>query len=168
MVLNSFIHNLTYNTFYQKIAQVKILYYNSNISSKEYFKLIKSALNYFDLGMDKREKNNNDNNNLQEEEKQKKAIFNLVQYLFRYFRDKICIKFFLVIIWMTATCYMVTVFCAVYRNSQMEFFKTLLACFIVGNIIPFVYCLILAILRKIAIVWKSKCFYYISKIFRFI
>ena len=67
---------------------------------------------------------------------------------------------------MTAVCYMVTVFGAAFKNSQMEFFKTVLISFIISNIIPFIYCLILAILRKIAISGESKCFYYITKIFR--
>ena len=164
MILNSFIHNLAYNTFYQKVAEVKILYYNSNISSKLYFKIIKNALGYFTMGMDKRESKFKEN--MSEEEKQKKAILSLAKSLFRYFRDKICIKFFIVIIWMTAVCYMVTVFGAAFKNSQMEFFKTVLISFIISNIIPFIYCLILAILRKIAISGESKCFYYITKIFR--
>ena len=72
MILNSFIHNLAYNTFYQKVAEVKILYYNSNISSKLYFKIIKNALGYFTMGMDKRESKFKEN--ISEEEKQKKAI----------------------------------------------------------------------------------------------
>lgn len=166
MILNSFIYNFTFNTFYQKVAQVKILFYNSNISTKEYFKIIKHVSGFLDTNLGYQKEVQNNNENLKEEEKQRKGIQALVKSLFKYFRDKICIDFAIFIIWMCAEWYFISVFCAVYKNSQFEYFKTIFISFLVSNIYPFVYCLFLAILRKIAISGNSKCFYYINKIFR--
>ena len=169
MILNSFIYNFTFNTFYQKIGQVKILFYNSNISSKNYFRIIKSTLGLLSTNMGYQKEIQDDynkNSNLKEEEKQKKGIQTLVQFLFKYFRNKICIDFAIFIIVMFAEWYFVSVFCAVFKNSQFEYFKTIFISFIVSIIFSFVYCLYLAILRKIAISGNSKCFYYITKLFR--
>ena len=167
MILNSFIYNFTFNTFYQKVGQVKILFYNSDISSKNYFGIIKSALGIISSNMGyKIEVQGANDNNLKEEEKQRKGIQTLVRYLFKYFRDKICIDFFIFIVLMSAKWYFVSVFCAVYKNSQFEYFKTIFISFVMSNIFPFVYCLFLAILRKIAISGNSKCFYNINKLFR--
>ena len=165
MILNSFIYNFSFNTFYQKVAQVKILFYNSNISTKEYFKIIKYVSGFLDSNLGEKKQIKNDEN-LKEEEKQRKGIEALVKNLFKYFRDKICIDFALFIIWMCAEWYFISVFCGVYKNSQFEYFKTIFISFLVSNVYPFIYCLFLAILRKIAISGNSKCFYYINKLFR--
>lgn len=164
MIFCSIIHNLTYNTFFQKIAEIKILYYNSTISSKDYFKLIKSVLGYSYL--DNGYKKDKQNENLTEEEKAKKGIITLSKHLFKYFRDKLCIDFILSIIWIFGEWYIVTAFCGVYKNSQIDFFKTLLISLLLSCIIPFAYCLFLTFLRKIAISGNSKCFYYLTKFFR--
>lgn len=164
MVLNSFIFNLTYNTFYQKVSEIKILFYNSTLSSKAYFMTIKDCLNfsYIDSGYSKENKDAK----ISEEEKVKKAISALTQHLFKFFRNKLCIDFFIVILWIFAEWYIVTVFYVVYKNSQIEFFEIIVLSFLISCVIPFIYCLFLAILRKIAIAENSKCFYYVSKIFR--
>ena len=164
MILNSFIFNLTYNTFYQKVSEIKILFYNSTLSSKAYFMTIKDCLN--SSSIDSEYNKENKNPKIVEEEKAKKAISTLTQHLFKYFRDKLLISFFIVILWIFAEWYIVTVFYAVYKNSQIEFFEIIVFSFLISCVIPFIYCLFLAILRKLAIAQNSKCFYYVSKIFR--
>ena len=116
--------------------------------------------------IDSDNKKENEDENITEEEKEKKAISTLIKNLFKYFRNKLCIDFFIVIVWIFAEWCIVTIFCAVYKNSQIEFFVIILISFLISCVIPFVYCLFLALIRKIAISADSKCFYYISKIFR--
>ena len=165
MILNSFIHNLTYNTFYQKIAQIKILFYNSSLSSQKYFEILKnSEFAQGILGLKKQAKNQE----LTEEQKEIKTLKDMTVHLFKYFRNKLCLDFCLMIIWMIVEWYIITAFCSVYKNSQIEFFITIIMSFGISIIIPFIYCFFLTILRKIAISGNSKCFYYLHKFFRFI
>ena len=104
----------------------------------------------------------------QKEDSPIKVIKELVIHLFKYFRNKLCLDFCLMFIWMLGEWYIVTSFCSVYKNSQIEFFMTIIVSFGLSIIIPFIYCFILAILRKIAISGNSKCFYYLLKLFRFL
>ena len=164
MILNSFIHNLTYNTFYQKISEIKVLFYNSSLSSKKYFEILKNSEMSEEMILKKQLKEET----LTEEEKEIKAIKEMTIHLFKYFRNKLCLDFFLMIFWMIGEWYIVTSFCSVYKNSQIEFFITLIVSFVISIIIPFIYCFILALLRKIAISGNSKCFYYLLKLFRFL
>ena len=60
--------------------------------------------------------------------------------------------------------YYVTVFCAVYRNSQKYWFLGCLESFAIDSIVSLIICIFLALLRYISIKKKIKCFYILANI----
>ena len=84
---------------------------------------------------------------------------------------KIIIKFicffvfgiiFLMIFW-----YYISCFCAVYKNTQIYFFKTILIGYILSLIYPFIFFLIPGLFRISAIKYSGVCFYKISQFLQF-
>ena len=64
--------------------------------------------------------------------------------------------------------YYISAFCAVYKNTQLNFFVNILISYIFSNIIPFVYCLIPTIFRQNAVKEQSEISFYIYKVFQII
>ena len=66
--------------------------------------------------------------------------------------------------------YLITCFCAVYKNTQIAFIKDSLSSFLFGNLIPFVIYLFPSLFRIISLksnIFCSKCLYELSNIMPF-
>ena len=66
--------------------------------------------------------------------------------------------------------YLITCFCAVYKNTQIAFMKDSLSSFILDNLIPFVIYIFPSLLRIISLkadIFCSKCIYQLSNIIPF-
>ena len=79
-------------------------------------------------------------------------------------RRKLIIYFVLVFLLGSFFLYYVTSFCAVYKHSQKYWFYGCLESFVIDTITCFLVCIILSLLRFIAIHKKIKCLYVVANI----
>ena len=100
--------------------------------------------------------------NIKNEKLFQKTIFNEILIIKRkIFVFHILIFLFILFFWLY-----ITLFCAVYRNSQTLVFKSCLITFCLSMFYPFIICLITAVFRLFALSHNFKIFFYISKIFQ--
>ena len=62
----------------------------------------------------------------------------------------------------------VSTFCAVYKNSQLKFFVSIIVCYGFANLIPFVYCLAPTILKPDAVSDESRFSFVLGNVFQLI
>ena len=99
---------------------------------------------------------------------EKRKLKQLIKETMTLFKKKILISFLIMIfvlifIWIYVSC-----FCAVYKNSQLKFFVSILVCYGFSNLIPFVYCLFPRILKQDAIRDESELSHVIANLFQII
>ena len=84
-------------------------------------------------------------------------------------RINIKIKFFYIftILMLSFYWYLISCFCAVYRNTQIAFIKDSLLSFIFDNLIPFIIYLLPSLFRIVALKNDIKCMYQLSNIIPF-
>ena len=70
----------------------------------------------------------------------------------------IVLFFFMILFW-----YYISTFCGIYRNTQLKLFKVTLITFLITMIFPFIFCMLTALTRKIALKKKSRTLFKISK-----
>jgi len=70
----------------------------------------------------------------------------------------IILFFFMLLFW-----YYISTFCGIYRNTQLKLFKATLITFIITMFFPFIFCMLIALTRKIALKKKSRFLFKISK-----
>ena len=70
----------------------------------------------------------------------------------------IVLFFFMILFW-----YYISTFCGIYRNTQLKLFKATLITFLITMIFPFIFCMLTALTRKIALKKKSRTLFKISK-----
>ena len=70
----------------------------------------------------------------------------------------IILFFFMLLFW-----YYISTFCGIYRNTQLKLFKATLITFIITMFFPFIFCMLIAFTRKIALKKKSRFLFKISK-----
>lgn len=93
---------------------------------------------------------------------------NLIKDLLDYLQNKFIIFIIATILVLFFEWCLVSSFCSVYKNSQIEFFSSILVSYFFANIISFVYCLIPSFLRYYALKMKSSTYFLIAKITRII
>ena len=89
---------------------------------------------------------------------------NIINIKLSKLRKKLCFYFFLLFLLGAFFLYYVTVFCAVYRNSQKYWFLGCLESFGMDFLVALIVCIILALFRYISIKSKIKCFFILANI----
>ncbi len=109
------------------------------------------------------------NNNLQDTKDYLNNEFIVfVQDLINYLKKKflifsICSLFVLFFEWC-----LVSSFCSVYKNSQIEFFASILVCYLFANLYALIYCFIPTIFRYYALKMNSAFVFKIAEITKII
>jgi len=190
MIAKSVIHYFVYDNMNKKISEIKMRCYTNFLVGKK--KEDEKVNDFKDFWESDVEENKNDkevqekkeesadlqeieNENIPEEEKikrkekyEKKKLKTLIKDLIALFKRKIWISFIVMIFVMFIEWYYISAFCAVYKNTQLNFFINILISYIFSNLIPFVYCLIPTIFRQNAVKEQSEISFYIYKIFQII
>ena len=172
MIIKSIIYFLVYDySFQKKIIEVKIKIKQS-LSLERSKKKRKSIRN----------RPYADNNNIRErdgegegegegeevKENEENELNKEVEKIIDYLKIRLiffCLGTILVLIFELL---LITSFCAVYKNSQSEFFISILVSYGLANIVEFFYCLIPACLRYLANNKDSETFFKIAKIAKII
>ena len=169
MIIKSVIHYFTYNYINKHIVDAKLKCYSFFILEKRKLYLNKkeeiSNINEVYTNV----KNVYENNKY---EAQKKYLNNefiySIQALIDIFKIKLFIFFGLSILIMFFEWCLVASFCSVYKNSQIEFFLSIIICYFFANIIAFIYCFIPTTLRYYAIKKKSSLLFTFAEITKII
>ena len=188
MIVKSIIHHFVYDSMNKKIAEIKMrCYTNFIVGKKKEFKVnqFKDFWESDEEDKNKEEVHNKkeenadieeiENDNLSEFEKiirkekyEKRKLKLLIKDLITLFKRKILISFIIMILVMFIEWVYIAAFCAVYKNTQLNFFINIIISFVLSNIIPFVYCLIPTIFRLDAVREESKLSFVIYRIFQII
>ena len=91
-----------------------------------------------------------------------------VQELIEYFRKKFIIFFMISIPVMFFEWCIISSFCSVYKNSQIEFFISILVGYLFANIYAFIYCFIPSSLRYFALKNNSSLLFTIAEVTKII
>jgi len=100
------------------------------------------------------------------EKKKHKDYLNLVNSKIKKLRIKLIIYFILIFSLGLFFFYYVSSFCSVYRNSQKYWFIGCLESFLIDLLIAVIICILLAIFRYLAILYKIKCLYIVVTIIK--
>jgi hypothetical protein len=177
MIIKSVMYYFIYNPLNKRIILVKLKCYS-------YFIFEKNKVSNDELDgitpINNNENNqiilqNNDNNNEKFGEKQIYQRDNLnnefidnVQELIDYFQKKVFLFFGISILVMFFEWCVVSSFCSVYKNSQIEFFASVLVGYLFANIYAFVYCFIPTALRYYALKKNSDLLFKIAEVAKII
>ena len=154
MIIKSIIYFLVYDySFQKKIIEVKI-----KIKQSLYIQSIDDNNNIRERDGEGEKVKENEENELNKE------VEKIIDYL------KIRLIFFCLgtILVLIFELLLITSFCAVYKNSQSEFFISILVSYGLANIVEFFYCLIPACLRYLANNKDSETCFKIAKIAKII
>ena len=194
LIIRSIIHHFVYDPMNKKIAEIKIrCYTNFNVGKKKEEMKVNEFRDFWESDGGQQQKNNNNkeeiekkeeideiqdienDENLCEEEKirrkdkyEKRRLKQLIKEIIALFEKKIKISFcvlagVMVFEWVYVSC-----FCAVYKNSQLKFFVSILICYAFSNLIPFFYCLIPTVLKQDAVRDESRFLHFMAFIFQLI
>ena len=110
--------------------------------------------------------------NLSEEEKmrrkdkyEKMRLKSLIKEVIALFQKKLLISFCIIIVVIFFEWMYVSSFCAVYKNSQLKFFLSLLVCYGFANLI---YCLVPTIFKQDAVRDESRFSFFLATVFQII
>ena len=93
-----------------------------------------------------------------------KSYISLIQIQLSKLRKKLIVYFIIVFLFCFIFLYYVSVFCAVYRNSQKYWIIGCLESFGIDSLVSLVICIILAMLRYISIIKGIKYLYILSNL----
>ena len=177
MIIKSVMYYFIYNPLNKRIILVKLKCYS-------YFIFEKNKVSNDELDgitpINNNENNqiilqNNDNNNEKFVEKQINQRDNLnnefidnVQELIDNFTKKFFLFFGISILVMFFEWCVVSSFCSVYKNSQIEFFASVLVGYLFANIYAFIYCFIPTALRYYALKKNSDLLFKIAEVAKII
>ena len=170
MIIKSVMQYFIYNPLHQKIVIVKQKCYSYFIFEKD-----KVSNNESDNVLVKHNSHNviNSNMNFGQNEQNKKDILNnefrgFIQEFSNYFKKKFLIFFIISIPVLFFEWMVVSSFCSVYKNSQIDFFASILVCYLFSNIYSFIYCFIPSFLRLCAIKSNSGLLFKIAEVAKMI
>ena len=186
MIVKSVIHHFVYDNMNMKIAEIKMRCYTNFIVGKKPEEIKVNEFKDFWESEEDQQKNVKEekkeeiediqeieNDNLPEEEKirrkekyEKRKLKSLIKDLITLFKRKIIISVIIIIPCLFIEWYYVSAFCAVYKNSQLDFFSNILISFAFSNVIPFVYCLVPTIFRQDAVKEESRFAFFLAQIFK--
>jgi hypothetical protein len=190
MIVKSIIHHFVYDGMNKKIAEIKMKCYTNFMVGKkkeavqvnqfkDFWESDEEDKNKEEEVHDKKEESADiediENDNLPEFEKirrkekyEKRKLKFLIKDLIILFKRKIWISFIIMIVVMFIEWIYISAFCAVYKNTQLNFFVNIIISFVMSNLIPFLYCLIPTIFRLDAVREESKISFFIYRIFQII
>ena len=191
LIIRSVIHHFIYDPMNKKIAEIKMRCYTNFIIGKKKEELKVNEFREFWESYEGDEPKNKDNldkkdeideiqdiendDNLTEEEKmrrkdkyEKKLLKALIKQVISIFQKKLFFSFVILIVCMFFEWMYIASFCAVYKNSQLQFFLSLLVCYGFANLIPVVYCLVPTIFKQDAVRDESKFSYFLANLFQII
>ena len=190
LIIRSVIHHFVYDPMNKKIAEIKMRCYTNFIVGKKKEELKVNEFKDFwesDGGeeknkdeLDKKEEIDDiqeieNDENLSEEEKmrrkekyEKRRLKLLIKEVIALFQKKLLISFCIIIVAIFFEWMYVSSFCAVYTNSQIKFFLSLLVCYGFANLMPFVYCLVPTIFKQDAVRDESRFSFYLATVFQII
>ena len=144
----------------EKIINVKLKIYSYYVNEKNKY----NSDTNIKLNID-----DNNNNNLQDtKDYLNNEFIGFVQDLINNLKKKflifsICSLFVVFFEWC-----LVSSFCSVYKNSQIEFFTSILVCYLFANLYAFFYCFIPTIFRYYALKMNSILVFKIAEITKII
>ena len=191
MIAKSVIHFFVYDNMNKKIAEIKMkCYTNFLVGKKKEEEKVNDFKEFWESDIEDNNKNDKEaqekkeedadiqeieNDNIPEDEKarrkekyEKRKLKTLIKDLISLFKRKIWISLIVMVFVMFIEWYYISAFCAVYKNTQLNFFVNILISYIFSNIIPFIYCLIPTIFRQNAVKEQSEISFYIYKVFQII
>ena len=190
LIIRSVIHHFVYDPMNKKIAEIKMRCYTNFIVGKKKEELKVNEFKDFweSDGGDEKNKDELDkkeemadiqdienDENLSEEEKmrrkdkyEKMRLKSLIKEVIAIFQKKLLISFCIIIVAIFFEWMYVSSFCAVYKNSQLKFFLSLLVCYGFANLIPFVYCLVPTIFKQDAVRDESRFSFFLATVFQII
>ena len=93
----------------------------------------------------------------------KKLLFKIIKLI----KIKITFLYLITILILSFYWYLISCFCAIYRNTQIAFIKDSLLSFLLDNLIPFIMYLFPTLFRIVALKNNIKCIYQLSSIIPF-
>ena len=191
LIIRSVIHHFIYDPMNKRIAEIKIrCYTNFTVGKKKQEMKINEFKDFWESDGDEKNKGKEEmdkkdemdeiqdienDENISEEEKakrkdkfEKRKLKQLIKDIIALFQKKILISFPIMIVGMFVIWIYVSCFCAVYKNSQLKFFVSILVCYGFSNLIPFVYCLVPTIFRQDGVRDESRFSFFIAYIFQII
>ena len=159
MIIKSIIQHFIYNSMNEKIINVKLKSYSYYVNEK----------NKYNSDTNIKLNINENINNLQDtKDYLNNEFIGFVQDLIFYLKKKflifsICSLFAVFFEWC-----LVSSFCSVYKNSQIEFFASILVCYLFANLYAFIYCFIPTIFRYYALKMNSALVFKIAEITKII
>ena len=159
MVIKSIMHYFIYNSMNKKIVMVKLKSYSYFVQEKnKYNKNLQD-----EIENEKNIKFNNENKDDKKENLNNEFI-GFVQDLLNYLKKSFLIFSIVSIFVLFFEWCLVSSFCSVYKNSQIEFFISVLVCYLFSNIYAFIYCFIPAIFRYFAVKNNSSLLFIVAEI----
>ena len=188
MIVKSVIHHFVYDGMNEKIAEIKIkCYTNFTVGKKQDEMKVNEFKDFWESEEDQKNNVNDakkeeqadieeiENDNISEDEKarrkdkyDKRKLKTLIKDLIIIFRKRVLISFLIMIFVLFIMWYYVSAFCAVYKNSQQQFFVNIIISFVFSNLIPFAYCIIPTIFRQDSIRDESTIGFTLAKVFQII
>ena len=190
LIIRSVIHHFVYDPMNKKIAEIKMRCYTNFIVGKKKEDLKVNEFKEFwesdgneqknKEELDKKEEKEEiqeieNDDNLTEEEKmkrkdkyEKRKLKLLIKEVISIFQKKLLISLPILIVAMFFEWMYISSFCAVYKNSQLQFFLSLLVCYGFANLIPVVYCLVPTIFKQDAVRDESRFSFFLANLFQII
>ena len=131
-------------------------------------KIINVKLKSYFYYVNEKNKYNSDNNLQDTKDYLNNEFIGFVQDLMNYLKKKflifsICSLFVVFFEWC-----LVSSFCSVYKNSEIEFFTSILVCYLFANLYAFIYCFIPTALRYYALKKNSSLLFTIAEVAKII
>ena len=174
MIIKSLMQYLLFNSMNKRIILVKLKCYSYFVFEKNkvngdeqedmiipknaqinFKKNVDSKINFTEKDSDRKEKLNDE-------------FIVFVKELLDFFKTKFVIFFIISIFIMLLEWCVISSFCSVYKNSQIEFFISIIICYLFSNIIAFIYCFIPSVFRYYAIKKNSSLLFIFAEITKII
>ena len=190
LIIRSIIHHFVYDPMNKKIAEIKMRCYTNFTVGKKKEELKVNEFKDFWESDGGEEKNKEEiekkeeideiqdienDDNLSEGEKakrkdkyEKRILKLLIKDVIALFQKKVLISFIIMLVVLLFEWIYVSSFCAVYKNSQLKFFVSIIVCYGFANLIPFVYCLVPTILKVDAVRDESNFSFFLANVFQLI
>ena len=191
LIIRSLIHHFVYDPMNKKIAEIKMrCYTNFSVGKKKEELKVNEFRDFWESDGGEQPKNKEEfekkeeiddiqdienDENLSEEEKmrrkdkyEKRRLKQLIKEVIALFQKKLLISSVIMILAMFFEWIYISSFCAVYKNSQLKFFVSILVCYGFANLIPFVYCLVPTIFKQDAVRDESKFSFFLASVFQMI
>ena len=188
LIIRSIIHHFVYDPMNKKIAEIKMrCYTNFTVGKKKQEMKINEFKDFWESDGEKNKdeiekkeeideiQDIENDDNLSEGEKarrkdkyEKRRLKQLIKNVIASFQKKVLISFIIMIFVLFVVWIYVSCFCAVYKNSQLKFFVSIIVCYGFSNLIPIVYCLVPTIFRQDAIRDESRFSFILANVFQII